>query len=143
MAGKVIWHGDAVRKAIQAEMVKRLSAVGVLGANYAKELISVPGDARQRDEKGRILKGQKKLPKRRSRPGDPPYKQTGHLRRSVAWEVNASDRLVRIGTNLKYGLYLELGTRKMAARPWLRRMLIEKRAYFKRLLTAPMKLRGQ
>ncbi|MFO0887534.1 MAG: hypothetical protein U0790_00145 [Isosphaeraceae bacterium] len=68
---------------------------------------------------------------RRSQPGDPPYKQTGLLRSSVTHEVIASAGgiVARIGTNLKYGLYQELGTnRGIAPRPWLRRALDESRA---------------
>jgi hypothetical protein len=70
---------------------------------------------------------------RRSKPGEPPYKQTGHLRRSVAWEV--TDTLKgRVGSNLMKARWLELGTRKMAARPWLRRAFLEKRNEVKRIL---------
>jgi len=68
----------------------------------------------------------------RSRPGDPPFKQTGHLRRSIAWEINGI--VGRVGTNLDYGRFLELGTRRMAARPWLRRSLLEKQAEIQKIL---------
>ena len=66
---------------------------------------------------------------RRSTPGDPPYKQTGRLRSSITHEMitDGQGAIARIGTNLKYGLYLELGTRRMAARPYLRRALDETR----------------
>lgn len=60
-----------------------------------------------------------------SRPGEPPRKQTGHLRRSIAYEVDRTNLVARIGTNLAYGRYLELGTRRMAPRPWLRRAQAE------------------
>ena len=41
--------------------------------------------------------------------------------------TDGQGEIARIGTNLKYGLYLELGTRRMAARPYLRRALDETR----------------
>ena len=56
-----------------------------------------------------------------SRPGEPPAVDTGTLRRSIQMEVNATPALivVRVGTNLKYGLFLELGTIHIEPRPWL------------------------
>lgn len=58
----------------------------------------------------------------RSNPGEPPRVETGNLKESVTTETERSDRMVetRIGTNVIYGLFLELGTSKMAPRPWLR-----------------------
>lgn len=43
---------------------------------------------------------------------------TGRLRNSVAWAI--LDDSVYIGTNVEYAPYVELGTSKMAARPYLR-----------------------
>jgi len=64
-----------------------------------------------------------------SAPGEPPRKQTGRLRASVAYEVDEAALTARVGTNLDYGLYLELGTmRGLAPRPWLRRALAESQA---------------
>lgn len=62
----------------------------------------------------------------RSQPGEPPRKQTGRLRASVAYEVDPEAMSARVGTNVKYGKYLELGTKRgIAPRPWLRRALAE------------------
>lgn len=57
-----------------------------------------------------------------SSPGQPPGVDTGTLRRSVQIDRSRvdSDLLARVGTNVEYGRYLEYGTIKMAARPWLR-----------------------
>jgi hypothetical protein len=73
-----------------------------------------------------------------SAPGEPPHKQLGHLRRSVTYEVDAAASTGRVGTNLLYGLWLELGTRLMAARPWLRRALAECQDACLKILSAPM-----
>lgn len=61
----------------------------------------------------------------RSSAGDPPFKQTGRLRASITHELldDAEGPFARVGTNLPYGLYLELGTRRMRPRPFLRRAL--------------------
>jgi HK97 gp10 family phage protein len=69
-----------------------------------------------------------------SQPGDPPHKQTGHLRRSVAHEVDATSLTARVGTNVRYGRFLELGTSNMEARPWLRRALNEMMPQIKAML---------
>jgi hypothetical protein len=53
-----------------------------------------------------------------SRPGAPPNTDTGALARSVAVE-RVSDGVADVGTSLEYGKYLEHGTYKMEARPWL------------------------
>jgi hypothetical protein len=56
----------------------------------------------------------------RSAPGEAPAVQTGILKESLAQEP-LEDRVgIRVGTNKRYGLYLELGTRRMRARPWIR-----------------------
>lgn len=54
-----------------------------------------------------------------SRPGDPPNTDTGRLVQSIKFEINDGGMTARVGTNLKYGAYLEFGTTTMAARPWL------------------------
>ena len=58
-----------------------------------------------------------------SPPGAFPNTDTGELkRRTQVTEYAKPAPQMRgvIGTNLKYGLYLERGTSKMAKRPWLR-----------------------
>ena len=74
-----------------------------------------------------------------SKPGDPPHKQTGHLLRSITREM-ASQFVGRVGTNLKYGRWLEQGTSKMAARPWLVRSLNEMASRINQILGSPFTL---
>lgn len=127
---KVVWHGERVRQQIQREVGKRLKTCGQLGVEHAKELISVDGTGVGAN--GSLIYGANP-----SRPGEPPHVQTGRLRASVAYEVEGN--VTRIGTNVEYGRHLELGTSRMAPRPWLRRMLIERMSIFRRILTAPIK----
>ncbi|RKZ96516.1 MAG: hypothetical protein DRI97_05100 [Bacteroidetes bacterium] len=57
---------------------------------------------------------------------------TGNLRRSITYEVNSgSNPYVRIGTNVRYGIYQELGTRFHPAHPYLRPALVDIAAYMK------------
>ena len=72
------------------------------------------------DEAVRLVSQQSSPPP--SEPGEPPHLDTGTLARSIDWEVEDQPRSIvgRIGTNLDYGRYLELGTSIMAPRPYLR-----------------------
>lgn len=56
---------------------------------------------------------------RASAPGDGPAPDTGRLRQSIGVE-SPSPLIRRVGTNVKYALYLEFGTRKLAPRPFVR-----------------------
>jgi len=54
-----------------------------------------------------------------SRPGEPPNTDTGRLVQSIKFDFKNSGLIGRVGTNLKYGAWLEFGTENTAARPWL------------------------
>jgi HK97 gp10 family phage protein len=54
-----------------------------------------------------------------SYPGDPPNTDTGRLVQSIKFDFKNRGLTGRVGTNLRYGAYLEFGTSNMAARPWL------------------------
>jgi HK97 gp10 family phage protein len=124
------WYGEQRHAEIQLEMRRRIAAAVRLVLNQARVLVSTPGT--------RLRKGKAKVYGAvRSQPGEPPRKQTGQLRRSIATEVLGL--IGRVGTNLKYGKHLELGTRHMAARPWLRRALAESRAKITAILSRPIK----
>ena len=64
-----------------------------------------------------------------SRPGEPPHIDTKTLHDSIMTETQKESDSVetRVGTNVKYGLYLELGTVKMLPRPFLRPALAKER----------------
>lgn len=129
MPGGVLWHGDKWIRDMRAEMKRRTSAAAVRLSSRIKADISQSGTLRGapgRNAKGKFTAGTF-YNFTHSRPGNPPYKQKGHLRRSIAWEVliakGGAAWIGRVGTNLLYGRYLELGTRRMAARPYLRAAL--------------------
>jgi len=110
----------------------------------------------------RIGRKVKKSPSRRiwhiaSSPGQPPAVDTGRLRASITWALSdgsgskggskaqegdvlstppasGKDLVLVVGTNVYYGKYLELGTRKMAARPFIRPSFNRNRQSIKSML---------
>lgn len=52
--------------------------------------------------------------------GQPPNSDTGSLARSIQIKIEDDGFKGSVGTELKYGFWLEFGTNKMAARPYLR-----------------------
>lgn len=52
--------------------------------------------------------------------GGNPFKVTGRLAGSVTHEVDTEALQARVGTPVPYGAWLQKGTRKMAARPWVK-----------------------
>ena len=73
--------------------------------------------AMQRKMRAKMTKSTGRKP---SAPGQPPAVQTGRLRNSIVHQpATAGNLFARAGTNVPYGKYLEFGTSKMAARPWL------------------------
>ncbi len=123
---------NALAKA-EAAARRKLEASAVVVQNRAKVLVSVAGTGQGRDAKGKFARIYNANP---SAPGDPPHKQTGRLRASIAREVDGPAMVARVGTNVIYGRYLELGTRFMAPRPWLRRALAESWGDIRRIFGA-------
>lgn len=110
--------------------------------NHAKKLLSVEGAgvrgqaapglaAIQRGNRAKLRYG-----RHASAPGEPPRRQTGRLQGSVVGRVQGM--LVRIGTNVPYGKFLERGTRYIASRPWLGRAIRECQAVMKAILHRPI-----
>lgn len=62
-----------------------------------------------------------------SAPGQPPATDLGRLGASITHELGADNEglVARVGTNVEYALFLEVGTRHMAPRPFLRPALVE------------------
>ena len=72
----------------------------------------------------------------RSKPGNPPKTDTGRLVNSIFVDIEQTERglSVRVGTNVKYGTYLEFGTRTVQARPWLGPALFRHKAAINKLV---------
>ncbi|NIU01086.1 MAG: hypothetical protein GWN01_09225 [Nitrosopumilaceae archaeon] len=71
-----------------------------------------------------------------SKPGEPPKKVTGQLQRSIIQRVVVKSKNVfgLIGSTVDKAKFLEFGTTRMAARPFLRPTLQEERPKLRRIL---------
>lgn len=70
-----------------------------------------------------------------SKPGEPPQVRRSFGRKNVAVEYNQNSLFARLGIrkNAAYMAYLEVGTGRIAPRPWLTRALDESRAALQQL----------
>lgn len=127
------------RAKLNAEIVRSVKKASEDMRGYIRQKIGVsaraetPGSRRTRvrnaKAKGRAFAAHRY---QASAPGEPPRKRTGTLQKSIAYEVKGEGDTVvaRIGTPVDYGRFLEFGTKRMAARPYLASSLAERRDRF-------------
>ena len=77
-------------------------------------------------------------PYKPSKPGEIPHVDRTRLSKTIFWD-RPSKFVRRIGTPLKYGLFLQVGTRTIKARPYLDVTLRQNMARIKAILTARIK----
>jgi HK97 gp10 family phage protein len=154
MATAVKWYGDQFLKEVHALMEIKLDAAAEMIVQAAKDSMreAKTGEDVQRNSKGnRTAKrtvsfttgegkavnfraSQRGFKTRRSAPGEAPAVQTARLLRSLTWQ-RAGVMVRRAGTNVQYAVPLELGSSKMAARPFLRPAMDKCKTGVKRLVT--------
>lgn len=108
------WRGDAIKADYRALMERRMRTAAAMVEGRVKMKLSQQG-------RGRVyIRGA--VRHQASLPGDPPAVDTGRLRSSITHRVEASGPSVigLVGTNVEYASYLEFGTSRMEARPFLR-----------------------
>jgi len=137
---RVDWHPERFTRQMEGHQAARLDKAAIHLRNHIVK--SFPDSGIQN-----ATKGQRRM-SARGRPGQIPLVQTGLLRSSMTHDQ--PDQFVRrVGpaadkshagggvTIADIALWLELGTRKMAAHPFLRPGLEAKRADIGRILTTP------
>jgi hypothetical protein len=139
-AAKITWNTRALETLVHSQIVQRLDETGAFLRGKIVRKISKAF----RDSNGPQHRSN---PSRRgtpSAPGEPPRADLGRLRQSVFHHVNKRkiNPSVIVGVTVKYGLFLEIGTSKMAPRPYLRPSLNENIGAIKRILTRPIRGRG-
>lgn len=108
------------------QMIRRIAVERLRGAcrlltREIKKRLAIPNALIQLGKTGRKFTVRGSKGKYPSKPGEYPRKVTGNLQKSVTYEVDKEQLQGRVGTELDYGSYLELGTKNMKPRPWLMR----------------------
>lgn len=116
-------HRNEVRRELERRLESRLLAAAAHLEGAVKRDLSVGQQVRR-------TRGGHRVGLNPSQPGQPPHVLTGRLRQSITHRVDRDARgfVARVGTNVAYSKFLELGTRKMAARPYLRPALFRERS---------------
>ncbi len=121
----LIWHGPRVKVKVTAGMQKNLTIAALFVVRKVKESLTIAGPTKTRPETPASIAG------------EPPHRRTGTLARSITYEVLPGT--ARVGTNVKYGKFLEVGTSKMMARPYLRPAVNKNQREIKRILSRKIK----
>jgi HK97 gp10 family phage protein len=117
---KMTWHDKRIVKELGDELVTRLNVAGQLIVSEIRRNISEPGPAA-------------------SAPGDYPHAQTGYLRQTITYNVDAKKLELVAGATAEYAQYLEEGTANMAARPFILRTIRDITPKIKAIMTKPKK----
>jgi len=117
------WKGDEAMRLIRTEAANRLEGAGMFVRGKARENISRAQPTRLAHS--RATGESYRVGLDPSAPGEFPKKVSGRLRLGVAYEVDRERLEARVGTNVPWGKWLELGTRLMAPRPWLLKTILE------------------
>jgi hypothetical protein len=102
---KVRWDGPQFRRKLTARLGSNLGDAGALLVSEIQANIGIQGPPP-------------------SRPGEFPHRDTGELQASFHFQVDTANLGVRVMTDVSYSVELELGTGRVAARPWASRTLI-------------------
>lgn len=122
------WNGEAVKHELRAA-----SWAGVVRATIYThtKLVEETGVS------AKVGTGTTAADYQASKPGEPPRKRTGWMQRHIMFELDEANGRGRLGIakNAIYGIFLELGTKRVKARPWLLATVTKYRAQIKALLT--------
>lgn len=110
-------NSDEVKGDMFKAAIRGLVAIGMTAEGYAKE--KAPVGTPESTHKKKYIGGQ--------------------LRNSITNKVDKSEMAVYIGSNVEYAPYVELGTRKMSARPFLKPAATEHSDEYKNLIEESLK----
>lgn len=111
------WNGQAEEEAVLKAGWEKIRRAAHYFWDRVHDELNVPNTGKSVGKKGH----RHTVYPNPSKPGEPPRKRTGWLQRHVLeqYDQNKLEAIVGLATAAIYGLFLELGTRRMRARPWL------------------------
>ena len=132
MAIKIIWNGPKIVKKTADQIFINMGLATQFMRNEVKTSINRPQPTRTSSTTG------KRRGLNPSKPGEPPKRIEGDLFKSIVTEITRSRNKIvgRYGSTLtEIAIWLEFGTSRIAARPFLRPPLLKNRAELVRILT--------
>ena len=150
--GTLIWNDKEFIALATNANIKAMNKAAIIVQAKAKKLIGGVGGGklyRRRKQTGKRGTFTANQWHRASKPGQPPARDTGILANSVTFEVSRKGDRIKgsVGpdidkirsqsprTDPDYGFFLEVGTRNIAKRPWLKPALAKSRRKIKRIFT--------
>ena len=97
---------DEIAYEVQKALGRGLKAAAIFFQGLVRETISVPAPRKRMKTATGLVYYRATV---RATPKAPPRKLSGHLRRSIEWEMSQDGKVARVGTNVKYGRVHELG----------------------------------
>jgi HK97 gp10 family phage protein len=116
---------------MRARAIRALDAAGLIVQNAAKKSITSGPKTGRTYRRGTVLR-------RASAPGEAPANQTATLLGSIQYQVSEQELMVQIVAGVAYAKFLELGTRKMAPRPFMNPALTNNRPKIIRAMRAAL-----
>lgn len=126
---KLNWNGNVAEQQVFNGGLEALKRITEFFTEAVKAALNVPNTGERRRRKRTTKYGAKgstyTVYPNPSETGEPPHKITGHLRGGIIFEIDKDKLVSRVGLlpNIKYGVYLEYGTKKMGERSFLKRTL--------------------
>ena len=117
---------DLVQTKLEVNLNKAVQAAAILIQNRTRLEIQTGGRS------GRIYRRSRGTTHQAGAAGEYPKSDTGRLASSI--RTDFSFLSASVGSDLNYSTWLETGTPKMAARPWLQRTLEEQSPQIKKIV---------
>lgn len=138
MASKLEWNGKEFEQQLRNATATGLKRAGTFYWQKCREAVSRPNTG----VSVKVMYPRKGGNKRTrtiypnpSKPGEAPKLRTGFGRRNIVVNHDPRGRYTRVGVtaNGMYMFFLEVGTRKIARRPWLLKTLMDNQAMIGKL----------
>lgn len=132
MASELKWNGRQFEQHLKRATARGLKRAGTYYHQKCREAVSRPNTGVSVRVIRRTPGGNRRtrtIYPNPSKPGESPRLRTGFGRRNVVVNHDPRGQWARVGVSQNgiYMFYLEVGTRRIARRPWLLKTLIEHR----------------
>ena len=127
---KVVWRGRKFFEKTKVESTIRMQQAVLFVQGQTKQILN-------RSQPLKRLPSGIRVGLDPSKPGEPPKRVEGSLLRSITTQVEVTAQRIigRVGTNIEYARFLELGTSRIRQRPYLRPALRKSQPALKKILT--------